>query len=769
MKMIFKIAKTELRNLFYSPVAWFLTIAFMVQCGIFFASAIYPLANWQDVAMRNDPKFKDWGLTLTIGIFSPTGAFTSNVMRNLYLFVPLLTMGLISREVNNGTIKLLYSSPVKLRSIVLGKYLSIMIYNLLLLTIVGIFMTTAIFSIKSVDLTFLVSVSLGYFLLLCTYSAIGLFMSSLSTYQIVSAIGTFTLLFTLSYVGQLWQEYDFVRDLTYFLSLAGRTNKMLNGLVTTKDVIYFILVVYMFLGFTLFKLKGGRESSPWYVKARRYMLVFLSTLTIGYISSRPGMIGYWDATRNKLNTLHPKAQEIVKELGNEPLEIVLYCNLLGGGAANGFPANRNAYLDDVWEKYVRFKPDIKFTYRYYYDYWKDHSIWPGKTMKETAKEIARGYEINVSRFMPPEEIHKEFDPEPEDYRLVMELKYKGRTTFLRTFDDPNFWPDENTTAAALKRLLGKDLPRVGYVTGNLERDINKRGEREFNSHTLAKDRRSALINHGYNFDTLSLDRQDIPADLTALVVADPKVILSDTTISKLKQYIDKGGNMMIIGEPGKQHVLNPLLRLIGVELKPGTMVELSKDEVPNMIRPYLNRNMVFLAEDPSLIKLRKKGVDTADLNMPGTVEVAYAPGNGFTVKPLMMTHPNRVWVKAGTLVVDSVAPVFNLAEGDYKKDSFPTLIAMTRQVGNKEQRILVAGDADWMSNLRQGGSFVGVALYNWMDYGRFPVYTPRPDFIDVLLTISPETAGVQRIIFVYLLPALVLILGTVLLIRRKRK
>lgn len=769
MKMIFKIARTELRNLFYSPVAWFLAVAFLVQCAIFFSSALYPLANWQDVAVRNNPKFKDWGLPLIMGIFSPTGSFTGNVMTNLYLFVPLLTMGLISREINNGTIKLLYSSPVKLRSIVLGKYLAIMIYNLLLMAIVVIFMITAVFSIKSPDVVFLLSVCLGYFLLLCTYAAIGLFMSSLSTYQIVSAIGTFTLLFALSYVGRLWQEYDFVRDLTYFLSLAGRTRNMLNGLVTTKDVIYFVLVVCMFLGFTVFKLKGGRESTPWYVKARRYALVFITTLAIGYVTSRPGMIGYWDATDTKMNTLHPKVQSIVKELGKEPLEVVLYCNLLGAGAANGFPAARNAYLDDVWEKYLRFKPDIQFKYVYYYDYLGGRSFWPNKTLKETAKEIARGYEVSLSKFMPPEEIRKQFNPEPENYRLVMELKYKGRSTFLRTFDDAMFWPDENTTAAALKRLLGGQLPKVVYTSGNLERNINKMGEREFMLHTLAKENRGALINNGYNFDTLSLDRQEIPGDVTAVVLADPKVELSNTTISKLKQYIDKGGNLFILGEPGKQQMVNPLLQYIGVEMKPGTMVQLSKHEAPNLVTPYATRNMAYLVESPLLMSMRKKGADTVNIFMPGVTELAYSTNNGFTVKPLAYTMPGAAWMKAGTLVVDSAAPIFNMAEGDYKKDSFPTILALSRQINNKEQRIIVAGDADLMSNMRRASDFIGIAFYAWLDDEKFPVFTPRPPFKDTLVTISPERAAFIRTFTVYILPAIVLILGTVLLIRRKRK
>ena len=40
MKLTFKIAKAELRNLFYSPIAWFLTIAFMVECALSYTKMI---------------------------------------------------------------------------------------------------------------------------------------------------------------------------------------------------------------------------------------------------------------------------------------------------------------------------------------------------------------------------------------------------------------------------------------------------------------------------------------------------------------------------------------------------------------------------------------------------------------------------------------------------------------------------------------------------------------------------------------------------------
>ena len=147
--MIFKIAKAELRNLFYSPVAWFLLIIFFIQCAIFFTNPLYSAATNQGILTGNTPWFIDYGpdQSFTGTLFSANGLF-KNISDNLYLFIPLLTMGLFSRELNNGSIKLLYSSPVTTGQIVFGKYLAIMIFNCMLIAIVGVFMLTGVFVIK---------------------------------------------------------------------------------------------------------------------------------------------------------------------------------------------------------------------------------------------------------------------------------------------------------------------------------------------------------------------------------------------------------------------------------------------------------------------------------------------------------------------------------------------------------------------------------------------------------------------------------------------
>lgn len=775
MKMIFKIAKTELRNLFYSPVAWFLSIAFLVQCAVYYTGIVQGIAKWQDVALTNQPRFKGFEVSLTRAIFLGSDSLFSSVLQNLFLFVPLLTMGLISREINNGTIKLLYSSPISVRQIVLGKYTAIMLYNLVLVLLIGIFIISGFFNIVSPDYGVLLSAVLGFYLLMCAYTAIGLFMSSLTTYQIVSAIACFLMIFILTRIGGLWQRYDFVRDLTYFLSMYGRTEKMLSGLITTREVIYFLLIMYLFVSFTLIKLRSATESRPWYVNATRYVAVMISVLAAGYISSRPAYIGYWDTTANKVNTLHPYTQKIIQELGDEPLEVTLYSNLLGGGIDRTRPMNRNDYLWGFWEKYVRFKPDIQFKYVHYQDI-DDHDstlykTYPGKTLSQIAGLQAELMEVDTAMYLHREEIRKQIDMAPEDYRAVMQLKYKGRTTFLRTYNDPIFWPEEMQVAPALKRLLAVKLPKVLFTTGNLERSPYKKGEREFWLHSLAKANRYSLLNLGFEADTISLDHNNIPKDVSILVLADPKTELSATVKARLRDYISGGGNLFIMGEPGKQQLLNPVLQQLGVRLMNGTTVEVSTQEMPHMVKPYITYAGANLAEDPFLIELKRKwGEDSIFLLQPGVASIAYADSSAFSAKPLLLTAAkNNAWIKAGVLVTDSVPPVFDALAGDTMMPAFTTSIQLTRQIHNKQQRIILNGDADLMSNLRSAGGFIGRAFYSWLDYNEYPVYAPMAPPKDQLLTIKPVTANILKMVYVWVLPAMILLLGTIILIRRKRQ
>src|SRR6187402_3432774 len=116
MKTLFKIAKTELALLFYSPIAWFLLVAFLFQCGLAYTGVMENYLTTQEMGGQA----LSWLSSLTFKIFAPPYGIWPALVGKLYLYLPLLTMGLMSREINGGTIKLLYSSPIKVREIIFG-------------------------------------------------------------------------------------------------------------------------------------------------------------------------------------------------------------------------------------------------------------------------------------------------------------------------------------------------------------------------------------------------------------------------------------------------------------------------------------------------------------------------------------------------------------------------------------------------------------------------------------------------------------------------
>ena len=96
--MIFRIARKELELLFYSPVAWFLLVLFTLQMGMMFVGKLGSFMSYM-------------GAGGSMKLFAMGGLWMV-VQGYLYYYIPLLTMGIVSRELSSGSIKLLYSSIV---------------------------------------------------------------------------------------------------------------------------------------------------------------------------------------------------------------------------------------------------------------------------------------------------------------------------------------------------------------------------------------------------------------------------------------------------------------------------------------------------------------------------------------------------------------------------------------------------------------------------------------------------------------------------------
>ena len=741
MRKILKIAKLELSILIYSPVVWIVLPIFCVLCSINVLESLQ--AYEAALSLRGGG-----GSPITRNVYGLPGGFFVNIQQTLYLYLPILTMGIMSRETSSGSIKLLLSSPVKLREIILGKYLALVMLCVAFIIVIALFAIVGIFTIQHADVGLLISGIFGLFLLICSYAAIGLFMSCLTNYQIVAAIATLAVFSALRYVGNIGQSIDFVRDLTSFLSISGSINMMIAGLISTKDVAYYLIIIFLFLSLSMLYLRNQRELKTWSVKAGRYVLLLVVVFVVGYITTIPALIGYLDLTSGKQMTISVPGQEIAKKIDGK-LKITTYVNLLAPNPYGLMPAFRNGDLESQG-MYKRFIPGIENEYVYYYHELVDTSMsmakWnPNfkdvKDVNELAEKVASMSDYNIKDFLRPEQINKVMDLKPEGYLQVRKLEYKGKSTFLRFFSNDEYgqYAMEAEWMGALKRLAIED-PNILFLSGNNETGISDKKDRGYADILGNKARRRAMVNQGFAVDTINLDKQELPVKVDILVIADPTISLSAVTLGKLKQYIDKGGNLLIMTNPGRQAVINPVLSNLGVQVKPGMLVKPEKDLAQDKIAVIYAAEATNVDRNVALLQNAKRKVI-----LNGASALAYDKSGSFEIQPLLQS-PEGGWNKVAPINENNPALAFNAAEGD-EKGIFPVSVTLKRKVNGKEQRIIVSGDADYISNnqfanverqVREEKQFSVDLLFRWLTNGKFPFDDNRPDAKDLTMTVTKE-------------------------------
>ncbi|HEY8957212.1 Gldg family protein, partial [Chitinophaga sp.] len=349
--------------------------------------------------------------------------------------------------------------------------------------------------------------------------------------------------------------------------------------------------------------------------------------------------------------------------------------------------------------------------------------------------------------------------------------YKGKKTFLRTYQDPIVFPDEKHVSGSLLRLVNDTTPTFKFLTGHYERSPLKIGEREYGNHAVNKSSRAALINMGLNFDTIPFISSGAFKPGDVLVISDPKTILDKAIIDSVKQYIDRGGNAMFYSEPGKQFIMNPILNHIGVNADEGTIVQVNPQDLPHKFAGLISKKGTDMADEEPFFYLRNGILNACYTSIAGASVLSYSDTTGFKVEQITTLQNNeKTWVERGVLVVDSAAPVFNAAEGDYRKEApYAVGLQLTRKMGSKLQKIIVSSDADMMSTIRGNGKDYGNAFYSYTVDNKFPVYHNFRVPTDIWLTIRKAPAQTLKMVLQYIIPALILVAGIVILIRRKRK
>jgi len=254
MKNIWAICKKEVKTYFTSPIAYVLITVFLVLVGFFFYSLVWWFNNYSFQAAR-DPAYLQQ-LNINQMVFSP---LFHNISIILLLTIPLLTMRLFAEEKKRQTDELLYTSPISVSQIIIGKYAASLFVLLVMLLLIGI-LSIFTFAYGNPEFVPILNGYLGLFLMGAAFIAVGIFFSSLTENQVVAAMLTFgaLLLFWIlnwaaGSASGMW------KDVLNYLSFFQHFDDLTRGILDTTDIVYYA----SFSFFGLFLTHSVIQSRRW--------------------------------------------------------------------------------------------------------------------------------------------------------------------------------------------------------------------------------------------------------------------------------------------------------------------------------------------------------------------------------------------------------------------------------------------------------------------------------------------------------------------------
>ena len=238
MNLIGFIASMELKRWFNSPLAWSLLplvqfiLAWVFLLGLNeYLTQIQPLM----VGRENAPGLTDLVIS---ALYLWAGLLMLAIM-------PIITMRVFAEESSNQTLTFLTSSPISMTQIVLGKYVGL----LALITIMTLMISLMPLSLAlgtSLDWGKILASVLGLYLLLASFAAAGMFISSVTRQPIIATVATFGFLLFLAVLYISGQAKGSTSSLFSYLSHFGHFVAFLEGLFNSTDLIYYLLLAYSF-------------------------------------------------------------------------------------------------------------------------------------------------------------------------------------------------------------------------------------------------------------------------------------------------------------------------------------------------------------------------------------------------------------------------------------------------------------------------------------------------------------------------------------------
>ena len=318
---------------------------------------------------------------------------------------------------------------------------------------------------------------------------------------------------------------------------------------------------------------------------------------------------------------------------------------------------------------------------------------------------------------------------------------------------------ETALTNALLRLAGSGHEKIVFVTGHGER--NPTGDANFDlgqfGHTLQQ--------RGMTVTTWNpVKEPQLPEDTTLLVIASPQVAYLPGEVALVREYLERGGNLWWLAEPGDLKGLEALTERLGVEFLPGVVVDPTgtalgiADPTFALVVEYpphpITRNFQNLTLFP-----RARALEATEKE-------------NYIAVPFLRTMP-RAWTELGEL---EGKISFNPDQGE-REGPLTLALALSRDLNGKdeqarrEQRIVLMGDGDFLTNtyLGNGGNLdLGLNIVQWLSHNDQLIDIPAKTAPDTQLQLSSLTLVLIGLGFLVLLPVALLGSGLLIWWRRRR-
>jgi ABC-type uncharacterized transport system involved in gliding motility auxiliary subunit len=356
------------------------------------------------------------------------------------------------------------------------------------------------------------------------------------------------------------------------------------------------------------------------------------------------------------------------------------------------------------------------------------------------------------RFVNPDLVPDEVRARSISADGEMVVSYREREEHART-------ATEEALTTALEKLARADTRWVTYFTGRGERDLL--GGASYDLGKLG----AQLQRQGFKLHRLSLDDAgEVPAESALLVLSPGREDVPADESEALLRYLDDGGNLLWLAEPGPTRGMDAMAAALGIRFEAGVLVDPT--------------TRVLGISHPAFVPVSAYPTHPVTGNLklvtvfPHAVGISWNQPHGWQTRGILSTGL-RAWSETGALQgelgFDDAGDVSGPLDIGIAMQR--TLSAAGGRDEDRQQRVIVIGDGDFLSNAYLGsGSNLDLALniFNWLAQDDTLIDIPVRSAPDLAFEMSATSAVLLRLGVMFALPALLLGVGFLVWHRRRR-